>query len=67
MDTIASMCAFVAAANCWPLSHSLAGLGRPDRNRSDAFIWVAVLLKLGDGVGTTSTWLWNDVVGKFST
>jgi hypothetical protein len=45
----------------------LAGLGRPDRNRSDAFIWAAVLLKLGDVVGTISTWLWNDVVRKFST
>jgi hypothetical protein len=45
----------------------LAGLGRPDRNRSGAFIWAAVLLKLGEVVGTISTWLWNDVVGKFST
>jgi hypothetical protein len=43
MDTIASMRAFVAAANRRPLSHSLAGLGRPDRNRSNAFIWAAFL------------------------
>jgi hypothetical protein len=66
MDTVASMRAFVAAANRRPLSHSLAGLGRPDRNRSDAFIRAAVLLKLGDVVGTISTWPWNDVAGKFS-
>jgi hypothetical protein len=61
------MRAFVAAANRRPLSHSLAGLGRPDRNRSDAFIWAAVLVKFGGVVGAISTWLWNDVVGKFST
>jgi hypothetical protein len=67
MDTVASTRAFVAVANRRPLSHSLAGLGRPDRNRSDAFIWAAVLLKLGGVVGAISTWLWNDVVGKFST
>jgi hypothetical protein len=31
------------------------------------FIWAAVLVNLGNVVGTISTWLWNDVVGKFST
>jgi membrane protein DedA with SNARE-associated domain len=47
-----------------------AVLGMPYRafqlaNFSSAFVWVAVLLKLGDVGATISTWLWNDVVGKF--
>jgi len=45
-------------------------LGMPYRafqlaNFSSAFVWAAVLLKLGDVGATISTWLWNDVVGKF--
>jgi membrane protein DedA with SNARE-associated domain len=33
-------------------------------NFSSAFVWAAVLLKLGDVGATIFTWLWNDVVGK---
>jgi membrane protein DedA with SNARE-associated domain len=45
-------------------------LGMPYRafqlaNFSSVFVRVAVLLKLGDVGATISTWLWNDVVGKF--
>ena len=45
-------------------------LGMPYRtfqlaNFSSAFVWAAVLLKLGDVGAAISTWLWNDVVGKF--
>jgi membrane protein DedA with SNARE-associated domain len=36
-------------------------------NFSSAFVWVAVLLELGDVGAAISTWLWNDVVGRFST
>ena len=47
-------------------------LGMPYRtfqlaNFSSAFVWVAVLLELGDVGAAISTWLWNDVVGRFST
>ena len=47
-------------------------LGMPYRtfqlaNFSSAFVWVAVLLELGDIGAAISTWLWNDVVGRFST
>ena len=34
-------------------------------NFGSAFVWSAVLLKLGDIVATISTWLWNDVLSKF--
>lgn len=34
-------------------------------NFSSAFVWAAVLLKLGDVGATISTWLWNEVSGKF--
>jgi membrane protein DedA with SNARE-associated domain len=34
-------------------------------NFSSALVWAAVLLKLGDVGATISTWLWNDVLGKF--
>jgi membrane protein DedA with SNARE-associated domain len=45
-------------------------LGMPFRafqfaNFISAFIWVAVLLQLGDVGATVWTWLWNDVVGRF--
>lgn len=47
-------------------------LGMPHRtfqlaNFSSAFVWVAVLLKLGDVGAAISTWLWDDVVARFST
>jgi membrane protein DedA with SNARE-associated domain len=34
-------------------------------NFSSAFVWAAVLLTLGDVGSTISTWLWNNVLGKF--
>jgi membrane protein DedA with SNARE-associated domain len=34
-------------------------------NFSSAFVWAAVLLKLGDVGAAISTWLWNEVSGKF--
>src|SRR4030081_922878 len=62
----------------WSLRQSRGGsvpivagvLGMPYRtfqlaNFSSAFVWAAVLLKLGDVGAAISTWLWNDVVGKF--
>lgn len=36
-------------------------------NFSSAFVWVVVLLLLGDVGGQVSTWLWNDVAGKLWT
>jgi membrane protein DedA with SNARE-associated domain len=47
-------------------------LGMPYRtfqmaNFSSAFLWVAVLLELGDVGATISNWLWNDVVGRLLT
>jgi membrane protein DedA with SNARE-associated domain len=34
-------------------------------NFSSAFVWAAVLLKLGDVGATISMWLWNNVLSKF--
>jgi membrane protein DedA with SNARE-associated domain len=47
-------------------------LGMPYRtfqlaNFSSAFVWVAGFLELGDVGATISSWLWNDVAGRFST
>ena len=34
-------------------------------NFSSAFVWAAILLKLGDAGAAISTWLWNEVSGRF--
>lgn len=34
-------------------------------NFTSAFLWAAVLLKLGDYGAKASTWLWNDLLGRF--
>ena len=36
-------------------------------NFTSAFVWVAVLLQLGDVSGMIWRWLWSDVFGRFWT
>lgn len=51
---------------CRNFGHALADLWLA--NVTSAFVWVAVLLQLGDvGGGMVWRWLWNDVLGGFWT